>query len=145
MKYWHNPFKRWSSFWWRDLRRSITRFPFYLVERVQSVWDWLPVIWHDKHWDQGYLYSLLAHKIRRMRTDGNLNWSNDRRWRALVICDNLLQRIDSDVYADWYGDEYTRLTKAQRWRRFQHEEYMRQQDLDMLFSLMAKWSQTWWD
>lgn len=143
MNYWSNPYKRFSKYWWRQIRSDIRNFPSFLVDRTCAIFDWFPVMWGDCSWDNSFLYPLLLKKIQRMKKYGGLDWDTGRRWKALIICENLLKRLDADVYANY--EDYDLLTHAQRRRRFDHEEYMRQQDLNYLFALMAKWSQTWWN
>lgn len=37
-----------------------------LLESLQSVWRWLPIIWKDRQWDHHFLLKILHHKLALM-------------------------------------------------------------------------------
>lgn len=139
-----NPYKKYTRKWWAYYRKHFTLH--YWKYHYRQMRDWLPVIWNNFEGDQVWIYELLHMKFKRLRHHAThhaciANW--DEQAHDYMVAETLLSRLLKDEYGDY--EKWRTQTDAQRRRAFKHEEYMRQQDIDYLFRLMAKRIQIWWD
>ena len=84
--------KKISDFYW-DTRSGFKR-----------LWEWLPVIWRDRHWDPSFTYRLLRHKLELQATYLERNDRHEEVEEDLLNirkCADLLKKIDDD----WYFEE----------------------------------------
>jgi len=146
-----------------------------LRQGIKNLWKWFPVIWNDRDWDQCYLYKFLHFKLQNMEDlHRNYGHSLDNRKIAdkIKVCKLLLDRLIKDEYyenafknhdkkwgeleLDWNSNclikrpyAITEKEKEKELKEFnrlcQHELYLRRQDINYLFKLMAKHVEGWWD
>lgn len=148
---------------------------FSVKEGVSNLIKWFPVIWNDRDFDQYYIYKILAIKLEHMEYFfKNDAWSTkaDKEAHRIMIAKNLAKRLSNESYLTNATIEYDKLygdkelfdseptenpklsrlvnigTKHQNKmfdRACKHSEYMKQQDKDMLFDLIKKNIDAWWD
>ncbi len=121
---------------------------------------WFKIVWKDRNWDNYHIYTLLHFKLNRMSKSFekyDLHVDAEKKVQQLKLCVFLLQRLIDDEYAEaewnkaidyenWtigkeLTDEDKRLLKIAQTK----EVYMRNQDLDLLFSSLRKHIEGWWD
>jgi hypothetical protein len=72
------------------------------VDSVENLFDWLPVIWRDRHWDDYYITRVLQRKIELQREyivkhNRHLSIPQDNRDMTWVL--NLIERKHEDYYS----------------------------------------------
>jgi hypothetical protein len=72
-----------------------------LIMGLGNLWDWLPVIWKDRHWDHSHTYTILEKKLRIQaeyfeKRDHQLNTDHDV--KKMQVCAELLKRINEKIY-----------------------------------------------
>lgn len=146
-----------------------------IKDGIQNIIKWFPVIWNDKDFDQYYIYKILETKLTHMeeffRNDA-YSVKADKEAHRIMIAKNLAKRLANENYLTnatieydkLYGDKdlfdseptdnpkFSRLiniaTKHQNNmfdRACKHSEYMKKQDKDMLFDIIKKNIDAWWD
>jgi hypothetical protein len=111
------------------------------VHGVKNIIFWLPIIWKDRWWDHSYIYSILKRKLEQMeykfKTEGvSIRSKEDA--KNMKTCILLLDRL--------IKEKYDRNIKPRTISElFEKEEYMINQDLDLLFKIMRKQIRVWWD
>jgi len=136
---------------------------------VRRVLDYLPVIWNNYDWDQGYMLQLFAFKLRRMQKSfENDKWHTDanKTARQIQICAFLLERLAGDELERPHWDEfyktyptfgtfstdengYSSMRDREKWgkefkRLNDHDEVVRKQDLELFWKIFSKNYQRWW-
>jgi hypothetical protein len=71
------------------------------LHRLKRLWDWLPVIWNDRDFDQAFLYRIIAFKLRRMQSLFEDDPYADVGVRNIQICANLMERLSNENIEDW--------------------------------------------
>lgn len=77
---------------------------------LKRVWDYLPVLWHDRDWDYYHLFTLLQFKLKRMSEDHRTDiWGSNAKRKAdeLHTCVLLLERLRNDDYCPIPHQEHT--------------------------------------
>ena len=128
---------------------------------IKNLITWFPVIWKDRQWDHVFLLDILHKKLSLMekffREKGHhVGAEKDADNIKLAIL--LLDRIRKDdyiksafkPYEDKYGEisfkSFSSLKEKELFNRCsEHETYLKNQDLDMLFSHLRKHILEWWD
>lgn len=101
---------------------------------IGNIIRWVPVIWHDKDYDWGYLAHIMEYKLRRMSAlfkNHRTSVSADRDAKRMLICAVLLKRLQEDNY---YKDS-----------DYKKESYRIKYDQEYCFKLMGKYFDCWWD
>lgn len=165
-----NIFKKIRNFF-RDIPDNIR----LIIESIESLIEWIPIIWKDRDWDQWYLYNIMYKKLYKMEKfyDSDLTYSSTAKQTAkqIRICRILCKRLIDDyylsnatmfpydkVYPDFYfldsehvlETNYSRIiNKKHREYLFSkaclHSEYMHKQDKEYLFKTISKYIDGWWD
>ncbi len=142
---------------------------------IWNIIRWFPVIWKDRDWDYYYIFALLYHKFSNMekffRSDNAYSANALDVADKIRVAKLLCKRIIDDNYVDnalmpveeKYGelkyhfeptnneklkamvfDEFPEERKA-RSKAYEHAEYMEKQDRKMLFTMLDKYIDGWWD
>ena len=142
---------------------------------VQNLIRWFPVVWSDRDWDHIFFFIILRYKLRRMeklyRRYGN-HVNSERDADNIKKCILVLNRIIDDVYHDiafrvhekkWgeldmsFEEDNLRLfrknitletieqERTESKKCYDLEAYLSDQDIQYLFSFMAKHVREWWD
>lgn len=139
---------------------SIKRLYYGLIYGIPNLFIWFKVIWKDRDWDNYHIYVLLCFKLNRMAKSFekyDIHVDAEKKVQQLKLCVLLLERLIADEYAEAEWDkaidyknwkigevlteEDKRLLKIAQIK----EDYMRNQDLDLLFSSLRKYIEGWWD
>lgn len=113
---------------------------FYSIkESIRSLAVWFRTIWRDRDWDYSFLYNTLHKKLSNMHdclsSNNAVAFHHPNHLKRFKICKLLAKRIANDKY--W--------SRGFSGKDVFHGDYLKQQDLDMLHELMAKYSMWWWD
>lgn len=146
-------------------------YPFReLYKRITNLMYWFPVIWTDKDWDECFLMAIMEHKIRSMAKyfkETQRHVGDDKVVKQMIMCANLLNRLQKDQYCSKEFDEYVKahpiewlstsedgLTRsqviisdkdrAQFKKIMDKEDYARKYDLLLLFDCMRVHILRWW-
>ena len=144
------------------------RHPWELVSEVywgvkqglRKIWEWLPIVWYDRDWDQSFLLEVMAHKLERMaelhRLHGHL-MNSGKTARQCAVAGQLCRRMLRDSYImtyevddeDWAPElgpwQHRRSGVSFSKKRKFYDEYMAAQDLELLTKMMRRHMRKWWD
>jgi len=92
------------SLWWKfegqyygqDIKIGIT-----------NLIKWFPIIWRDRNYDYSYIYAMLEFKLRNQAkfiADRNNHTRAKRDSEIMILCANLIKKIDNGDYKLEYGD-----------------------------------------
>jgi hypothetical protein len=146
-----------------------------IKQGVKNLIKWFPIIYHDRDWDHYYFYKILEKKLGNMEDffvyDAYSTKANEDAHK-LMIAKNLARRLANDDYLSNATIEYDKIysnddlftfeqtnnrkfsklvnagTKQQHdmfGRCGKHSDIMRKQDREMLFDLLKKNIEGWWD
>lgn len=104
------------------------------------------LIYRDRDWDYCYLYEMMEFKLKRMRKHVETCYvgHTKKELRRLKTCELLLGRLVKDEYWPFNEHDCRNCNDQQLIRKFNHEEYLRKQDLELLAKYIVKYSRTWW-
>lgn len=119
-----------------------------IIQGTKNLIYWLPIIWKDRDWDYIYIERMLEHKLQRVYnkfSDPNgtyINWESEpsnKALRALHICLTILERrreewYITNLYEHHFNKETVKLVIA-----------IEDRDRHLLYTLMDKYSELWWD
>ena len=143
----------------------------HLFRSVKRLFYWLPVIWHDRDWDEHFFFIILRHKLKSMEKYFSKNahfLGMEKEAKRMEICIMLLDRLIAEEYMDiafkehekkwgdfvWESDNLHRTkvtpeTKDREWIEAKHcyelEDYLRQQDISHFCKTISKYVHGWWD
>jgi hypothetical protein len=126
---------------------------------VGNLIRWRKVIWQDRDWDAWtYLLPMMEKKIEQMEDCErrfSIHKCKDRLTRQMQTCRILIQRLRNDNYLDltwyelirrnWRGTDIMHKRLKNPIGAHKHEDYQREQDLDLLFKIMRKHIREWWN
>lgn len=130
--------KRKETYCW--CRRKVVKvhdfFRYDIKYGVRNLVRWFPIIWHDRNWDHYYIFTMLRKKlihtedcIRYGHHDMSVKSEADRIKTCVLLIDRIIK------------DEYYELTD----KGYKHQDYLHNQDIEMLFKIMNKRILGWWD
>lgn len=99
------------SLWWNHDGKYYHK---YVKQGVKNIIYWFPIIWKDRHWDHGYIFTILQHKLKAQSKEIG---GKDRHTRAqydskkMNLCVNLIQKLQDD----FYEMEYMNYAKDRQW------------------------------
>jgi hypothetical protein len=119
-----------------------------ILQGTKNLIYWLPIIWKDRDWDHVYIERMLEHKLQRVYkrfSDPNetyVDWeseSSNKALKALHICLIILKRrreewYITNLYEHHFNKETVKLVIE-----------IEDRDRHLLYTLMDKYSELWWD
>lgn len=94
------------KYWWKFDGR-------YLLKNIKqgliNLYIWLPIIWKDRNWDGFYIFDILKFKLKQQALyigGKNRHTRAQIDARNMLICVNLIQKIQDDFYESEYFDFY---------------------------------------
>lgn len=153
------------------MRSKLSQWYYNIKTGIKNIIRWFPIIWNDRDWDQAYLQRIIEQKLRFM-ADNTKHWHvvrADRSRREMLICAELLKRAHTqdmqfplgqsfeDVHfnynSDWLenfdpaderGLRRLNLPKS-RWPYYKYLDAKEHHYHELLFKIMSKKINTWWD
>lgn len=118
------------------------------LERAYEVYLIIPVIYRVVRWDYSSIFIILHHWLQRMeevQRNDPYHMYADRRADEILTCTFLLKRIIDDEYDSHISwEEYKKLPVEERVKLYKHNEYLRNQDITMLFDIIKRKHGGWW-
>ena len=140
-----------------------------IIRGIKNLWFWVPIIWHDRQYDESFLFRILGAKLKLMENyfdsehiviaDAKSVASTLRTCRILCerLCDQeYLIMLDLVHHADNFEDFIYKLNAGQetitcktigyideRW--LDYEDHMKKQDIKLLCKLIKKHAFEWWE
>jgi len=151
---------------------KIKDLPYNTIQGISNLFLWIRVIWNDRQWDHVFIYEIFRHKlhlteqyIRKYGHHTNNISDANRIRKCVLLLDRLINEdyhdnVFSSHYEKWGELELTdkgisypnvkteedeKKEREERKIKYEKENKLREQDLDMLFSIMRKHIQSWWD
>ena len=146
-----------------------------IKQGVSNLIKWRKVIYNDRNFDQYFLYKILATKLEHMEDffiNDAYSANADKEAHKLMIIKNLAKRLAEENYLTNATIEYDKLYKNKELfgfepsdnlnfstlinlgtkhqnnmfdKAYKHSDYMEKQDKDMLFNLLKKNIDNFWD
>jgi len=91
-----------ETYRWRCLWDAIRYFPGFL----RRLWEYLPMIWHDRDWDYIYILRLLRYKIKRTRDNIKENNNHEDCDKTVADMDHILEVIDRVIECDYCKEDF---------------------------------------
>ena len=76
-----------------------------LGRRIKNLWRWLPIVWNDRDWDDGFIFEVLKFKLKNTAdyTEQRQRFVGyEHEVARMRLCIRLIERIQEE----WYGMEY---------------------------------------
>jgi hypothetical protein len=134
--------------WWYDKTSPVRDFYYMIRDGVTNLIEYLPIIWKDRNFDFNYLFILMQYKLKKLEKhhrEYGVSKDKDRYANEIKLCINLLERIIKDDYLLIVDKPYKINFNKGSKRKYDHADYLREQDLDLLFKYMRKHVEGWWD
>jgi hypothetical protein len=88
--------------WWKYDGRYYHRD---FIDGVKNLWNWFPVIWKDRDWDQTFIYEVLIYKLEKQaKYIGKRDWHSrsQREAEKMLLCARLARIQQEDLYSMEY-------------------------------------------
>lgn len=147
--------------WWRYSKLREVYWDIY--NGIRNLWVYFPLVWRTRDWDYQYIYDFLGFKIKQTRelieVHGNeVDKSRLKKVKHMKICEALINRLVEDDYC--YQQTYWTENKQAMHITYYHplsnrnqnfkmiidlEKQRREQDKELLFNIIKKHGDGWWD
>jgi hypothetical protein len=84
--------------WWEYDGRYLHR---NFITGVKNLWNWFPVIWKDRDWDQTFIYEVLIHKLEKQAKyigERDFHTRAQRDAELMLLCARLARIQQEDLY-----------------------------------------------
>jgi hypothetical protein len=151
----------------KQITRRITRF----LDSLYNLWRWFPIIWNDRDWDHYFIFEMLKFKLKNMSNSFEHNdWyvGNERDVERMRTCVKLIELIQSDYYetevhdhknVEEYLAKYKNVTLKvltnKKYQIFSNKNrntvamnvglYKHQQAKKVLFTILERYIENWWE
>jgi len=92
-------------FYWNNLT---PRTIYYGIKNgVSNLIQWLPIIWHDRDWDEYFLLAMLHKKFKNMEhyhKKYGISANAENVAHELMVCKNLCKRLMEEKYTNPYEE-----------------------------------------
>jgi len=91
---------RWSYYFDHPLQ-FIDEIYHDIRQGLEKIWQWTPIIWYDRDWDQDYMLRIWEKKLDLMAKNFekyDLHVGRERKVRQLKTCRELIRRIRNEHY-----------------------------------------------
>ena len=119
--------------WWKFEGRYYHKDFIY---GIKNLWNWFPVIWRDRDWDQVFIYEVLIHKLEKQaKYIGEREWHTRAKRDAeiMLLCARLARIQQKELYVMEYLDyldrdfEFIPTDETKKW--FEIESTVTRDDL----------------
>jgi len=97
--------------WWNHEGKYYHK---YFKQGVRNIIYWFPIIWKDRNWDSGYIYTILQHKLKtQSKYIGGRDYHSRAQYDAqrMNLCIKLIEKLQDD----FYEMEYMNYAKDRHW------------------------------
>lgn len=166
-------YKFWKSKkpWEPNIFDKIQSFFRHQINSIKNLIIWAPIIYKDRQFDHCFLLEILVFKFSLMEKYFRYHGvavGNERCAKQIQICKNLCKRISygywdqsgfeqhwkkwGDIvwepylgHANCKTDEDYKKEREESQKLLKKEDYLRDQDIELLFKIMKKHMLGWWD
>jgi len=113
------------------------------IRRVKNLFRWLPIIWQDEQWDHYFIFEILKHKLIFTAEHTHKNGyhtSSDYDADRMMLCVRLIEKIQNEEYMNILADD-DNLTQEKIDTAYNKQNKARK----LLFKLLDKYIESWWD
>lgn len=151
----------------KRITRRINRF----LDRLYNLWRWFPIIWNDRDWDDYFIFEVLKFKLKNVSDSFERNdWyvGNEQDVKKMRTCIKLIELVQSsyyetEVYDHENVEEYLakyknatlRILTNKKYQIFPNENrntvamnvgiYKHQQAKKILFTILERYIEYWWE
>jgi hypothetical protein len=151
----------------KRITRRINRF----LDSLHNLWKWFPIIWNDRDWDDYFIFEVLKFKLKNMSDSFERNdWyvGNEQDVKKMHTCIKLIELVQSsyyetEVYDHENVEEYLakyknatlRVLTNKKYQIFPNENrntvamnvglYKHQQAKKVLFTILERYIENWWE
>lgn len=125
------------------MRKLFNWFRYNFRYGIENLIKWFFIIWKDRDCDYCFIYYILQHKLKfteEVMRDGYVNSKKDA--DKIKKCVLLLNRLIKDEYSENIINGYNKRFNKDI---IDHAIYLKEQDLNMLFEIMKKNIEGWWN
>ena len=126
--------------WWEYDGRYLHRD---FITGVKNLWNWFPVIWKDRDWDQTFIYEVLIHKLEKQANhlaENGFHSNAQRDAELMMTCVRLINKLQNEDYYEEMCKSGVRSSEAVQNVIAKHNKAKR-----LLFKIMNDRIQEWWD
>ena len=128
--------------WWEYDGRYLHRD---FITGVKNLWNWFPVIWKDRDWDQTFIYEVLIHKLEKQaKYIGERDWHTRAKREAekMLLCARLARLQQEDLYAleylDYFEQDHKFIPTDETKKWFTMESTVTRDDLNDYFEKYSR-------
>ena len=88
--------------WWKFEGKY---YPRNFIIGIKNLWNWFPVIWKDRDWDQTFIYEVLIHKLEKQAKyigEREFHTRAQRDAELMLLCARLARIQQEDLYSHEY-------------------------------------------
>ena len=83
------------------------------IKGVKNIFKWLPIVWKDRDYDDGYIFDVLKFKLKNTaKYIGDRDWHEDakRDSQRMMTCVRLIEKVKGEYYnmewMDYHNSDY---------------------------------------
>ncbi len=117
-----------------------------IIIGIKNIYQWSYILYTDRDWDYNFLYLILEFKVKRMRIffeNSNISVDDESIAKELSICELLLKRLIEEHY--FQSNRFKELKKISPKLAYKWEAQIVKQDKEMLFNILKRKIDTWWN
>jgi hypothetical protein len=144
---------------------------YQFLDRLHNLWKWFPIIWNDRDWDDYFIFEVLKFKLKNMSDSFEQNdWyvGNEQDVKKMRTCIKLIELVQSSYYeteaydyenVEEYLAKYKNVTLKvltdKKYQIFPNENrnavamnvglYKHQQAKRILFTMLERYIEYWWE
>ena len=141
------------DYFYRKIKRKIKKIKDYFLydfkRGILNLIKWFPIVWSDRDFDYYYIYKVLYFKINdikeHIKTHGiHVNFSRDVKNMEIVL--DLIKRLMDDEYLDSKTkNKFNELRGINPKMAYDYESEVKKQYKDLLYKILRKHLEHWWD
>jgi len=127
-------------YWHRDIATGI-----------KNLIIWFPTIWTDRNWDYVFLLGIIRKKLlndAKYHRECGISEDADLYAKEMEFCVRCIDRITNDVHWNDYYQKHKHLPREgflELFREFDEPEFKQERDKKLLFRVIEKNINGWWD
>jgi hypothetical protein len=82
-------------------------YPKDLVKGIKNIFKWLPIVWKDRDYDDGYIFDVLKFKLKNTAKyigDRDFHTNAKKDSERMMLCVRLIEKVQDEYYRMEYGD-----------------------------------------
>jgi len=113
--------------WWKFEGRHYHK---NFIRGIKNLWNWFPVVWYDRDWDQYFIYEVLIHKLEKQAKyigQNDLHVDAQRDAEKMLLCARLARMQQEELYITEYYEmfevkvDFTPTDETKKWFEMEYE------------------------